>query len=123
MAGGGGSGDGCCCVDNSIDRNSAIFFTKLADKLLEMSKSIEAKIEEIKKDCHKPAQGGRGFMFASIETPVMNIAVRQEFIEYIRRYGPPPKGKFEPYKLHVIRMELGVESTYVEQCPSENNTT
>ena len=116
MMGGSGGGDGCCCVDNSIDRNSAFFFTNLANKLLEMSKTIENKIEEIKKNCNKPVQGGRGVMFASIDTPVMNIAVPREFMEYIKRHGPPPKGKFVPYKLHVIRMELGIPSEYTDQC-------
>ncbi len=85
-----------------------------------MSKSVEARIEEIKKDCHKPATGGRGFMFASIETPVMAIAVNQEYMEYVKRYGPPPKGKFEPLKLHLIRIELGVPSSYTDTCHSEN---
>jgi hypothetical protein len=117
MSGGGGGGgsDGCCCVDNSIDRNSALFFTKLADKLLEMSKSVEARIEEIRKNCNNPTQS-RGFLFASIEVPKMTIAVNQEFFEYVRRHGPPPKGKFEPLKLHLIRIELGIPSEYVDTC-------
>jgi hypothetical protein len=111
---GGSGGDGCCCVDNSIDRNSALFFTNLANKLLQMSKTIEEKIEEIKRDCNKPAPGGRGFIFASIDTPVMSIAVSQEYIEYIKRYGPPPNGKFVPLKLHLLRIELGIPSMYTE---------
>ena len=115
MGGGGGSDNGCCCVDNSIDRNSALFFTKLADKLLEMSKSVEARIEEIRKNCNKPT-ASRGFLFASIEVPTMTIAVPQEYLEYIRRHGPPPKGKFEPLKLHLIRIEFGIPSEYEDAC-------
>lgn len=106
--GGSGGGGSCCCEDSTIDRNSAIFFNTLASKLLEMSQAVEAKIEEIKKDCHKPAPGGRGFLFASIDAPSMVLSVPREYTEYIKRYGPPPKGKFEPIKLEIIRAQLGL---------------
>ena len=111
--GGGGSGGACCCEDSTIDRNSAIFFNTLAAKLLEMSQTVEAKIEAIKKDCNKPAQGGRGVYFASIDTPNMVISVPREYTEYIKRYGPPPKGKFEPIKLEIIRAQLGITVTRI----------
>ncbi len=113
-------GDGCCCVDNSIDRNSALFFTKLADKLLDMSRSIESRIEEIQKNCNKNERV-RGFLFASIETPVMAVSVSQEFLEYIRRHGPPIKGVFDPYKLHIIRIQLGIPSDYTDHCPGSDD--
>lgn len=111
--GGGGGGGSCCCEDSTIDRNSAIFFNTLASKLLEMSQAVEAKIDEIKKNCHQPAAAGRGFVFASIDTPSMVISVPPEFMEYIKRYGPPPKGKFDPIKLEIIRAQLGLGSNRI----------
>jgi hypothetical protein len=110
MSGGGGGGGSCCCEDSTIDRNSAIFFNTLANKLLEMSQAVETKIEEIKKNCHQAPSGGRGFLFASIDAPSMVLAVPREYTEYIKRYGPPPKGKFEPIKLEIIRTQLGIET-------------
>jgi hypothetical protein len=112
MSGGGGGGS-CCCEDSTIDRNSAIFFNTLANKLLEMSKAVEAKIEDIRKNCNQAPSGGRGFLFASIDAPSMVLAVPREYTEYIKRYGPPPKGKFEPIKLETIRMQLGIETNRI----------
>lgn len=97
----------CCCDDSSIDRNSAIFFHNLANKLLEMSQSFEDRIEKIKKDCGN--RQANGFLFASIDTPSMQISVGAEYILYVQRYGPPPKGKFCPEKLKLLRQELGIE--------------
>lgn len=106
--GGGGGGGSCCCEDSTIDRNSAIFFNTLASKLLEMSQAVEAKIDDIKKNCNQQSSGGRGFLFASIDAPSMVLSVPREYTEYIKRYGPPPKGKFEPIKLEIIRAQLGL---------------
>ncbi len=100
-----GQGAGCCS-DNSIDRNSALFFSNLATKLLEMSKAIEVRMDELSnRAC---SQETKGVVMASIETPQMVIGVRYEFIEYIKRYGPPYNGKFDQDKLAAIRIELGI---------------
>jgi hypothetical protein len=109
----GGGGGSCCCEDSTIDRNSAIFFNTLASKLLEMSQAVESKIEDIKKNCNQPAPAGRGFLFASIDAPSMVLSVPREYTEYIKRYGPPPKGIFEPIKLEIIRAQLGIETTRI----------
>jgi hypothetical protein len=95
---------GGCCDDNSIDRNSAIFFNNLASKLLEMTHSFEKRIEDIKKNCG--GQSARGFLFASIDTPQMNISIGSEYVIYVQRFGPPEKGKFDKCKLDIIRKEL-----------------
>ena len=42
---------------------------------------------------------------ASIEAPVMMLAIKQE---YIRRYGPPEAGKFDDEKIQIIKSELGI---------------
>lgn len=102
----GASGDGCCCSDNSIDRNSAIFFNNLALKLLDMSKAIEARMEELSnKVCSTET---RGFLLASIDTPSMSIGIKYEYVEYIKRYGPPPNGLFDETLLTNLRTELGI---------------
>ncbi len=109
VAGRGGYDGDPCCRDNSVDRNSAIFFNTLANKLLDMSKAIDARIAEISKKVCQPTT--KGFIFASIEAPSMVLGVKYEFVEYIKRYGPPPKGKFDPEKLNLIRNELGIGQT------------
>lgn len=94
----------CCCDDSSIDRNSALFFNNLANKLLEMSQAFEDRIEKLKNDCGKTQ--ANGFLFASIETPAMQISVGGEYVIYVQRFGPPPLGKFDPVKLDAIRAEI-----------------
>lgn len=104
----GYSGDPCC-KDNSIDRNSAIFFNNLANKLLDMSKAIDARMTELaNKACPAPS---KGFLLASIDTPQMVLGVKYEYVEYIKRHGPPSKGKFDKDKLEAIRIELGISET------------
>jgi hypothetical protein len=97
-----------CLQDCSIDRNSAIFFNNLATKLLEMSQSIETRITELEnRPCSTET---KGVFFAAIETPSMTLGVKYEYIEYIKRYGPPSEGKFDEQKLNSLRIELGIQS-------------
>lgn len=103
---GGSSNSSGCCTDNSLDRNSAIFFNNLATKLLDMSKAIQKRMDDLANKVCAPQQAG--FLFANIETPPMLLGIKQEFMEYIKRYGPPTKGKFDPEKLSIIRAELGI---------------
>lgn len=105
------SADDCCC-DGSIDKNSALFFNQLASKLLEMSESIEARIETIKKNCNSSGQSS-GFLFASIDTPQMSISVGGEYVVYVQRHGPPVNGKFDSCKLDAIRKELNVQPNVI----------
>jgi hypothetical protein len=97
------------CVTENNSRDTIMFYSKIASKLLMMSETINERIEEMKKNlCTK---GESGVLLASIEAPVMTIAIKYEYIEYIRRYGPPDEGKFDEYKLEKIRKELGITST------------
>ena len=108
-SGNGAGGAGCCCTDStSLDRNSAIFFNNLATKLLDMSKAIQTRMDELAN--RVPGQQSGGFLFASINTPAMMVGVRQEYVEYIKRYGPPQKGKFDAAKLEQLRIELGINA-------------
>jgi hypothetical protein len=94
--------------DGSIDKNSALFFNTLASKLLEMSKTIEDRIEDIKKNCN--TERARGCILVSIDTPHMNISVGAEYFIYVQRHGPPIDGKFDPEKLALIRAEENIEA-------------
>jgi hypothetical protein len=109
VAGRGGYDGNPCCKDNSVDRNSAIFFNNLANKLLEMSKAIDARMAELSNRVCEPAS--KGFLLASIETPQMVLGVSYEYIEYIKRYGPPVNGKFDQEKLVLLRAELGISQS------------
>jgi hypothetical protein len=97
--------NGGCCCDNSIDRNSAVFFNKLASKLMDMTQAIEKRIQDMSERCATPQ---KGFLLASIETPQMVLGVKYEYVEYIKRYGPPVKGKFDEALLEGLRIELGI---------------
>jgi len=95
------------CCDNSLDANSAVFFNNLATKLLDMSKAIEKKMEDLSKQVCSTSSG---FSLVEIDTPVMMLGVKYEYIEYIKRYGPPCDGIFDAIKLEQLRVELGIET-------------
>lgn len=102
--------NGGCCCDNSIDRNSALFFSNLAAKLIDLTKAFEAKIDEIKKNCGSTSQA-RGFILAQIDAKPPTIGVKREYLEYIKRYGPPMDGVFDETLLQQLRDELGISAT------------
>ena len=104
---GGMKRNGSCCDDNSMDLNTAFFFNQLATKLLEMSQSVQERLEAARKNCN---QQQSGFLFASIDTPQMAISVGTEYILYVQQFGPPPNGKFCPEKLQQIRIEHNIQS-------------
>jgi hypothetical protein len=87
-------------------RDTLVFFSKLASKLLTMSETISERMSEMKK--HMCAKSEAGVLLASIEAPVMTIAIKYEYIEYVKQYGPPSDGKFDEDKLIKLRKELGI---------------
>ncbi len=91
----------------SYCKDSTRFFSSLATKLMEMTTAITKRIDDIKANCGSKS-GGSGFLLASIEAPQMTIGVKYEYIEYIKRYGPPTDGKFDETKLQQLRAELGI---------------
>jgi len=105
----GNSGYNCCC--DSIDGNAAIFFNNLAKKLVDMSKSIEKRIEDLSNKVCQPES--KGILMASIDTPSMMLGIKYEYVEYVRRYGPPIKGKFDPILLEEIRTDLGIKEVII----------
>lgn len=100
---------GCCC-DSSIDSNSAIFFNNLASKILDMSKAIEKKMDDLSKQVCTQAVG---FSLVKIDTPSMLLGVKYEYMEYIKRYGPPDSGQFDEVLLEKIRNDLGVKNEVI----------
>jgi hypothetical protein len=96
---------GVCCEDNSIDRNSSIFFYNLSNKLLDLSKSIETKMENLKNQCNNNTKHKGLCVLAQITTPSMNIGIKMEYAIYMQQYGPPKNGKWDQNILHLIRCE------------------
>jgi hypothetical protein len=94
------------CVSEINSRDTIVFYSRIASKLLTMTETISDRIEEMKK--HMCTKSEAGVLLASIEAPVMTIAIKYEYIEYIKQYGPPTEGKFDEVKLTKIRNELGI---------------
>lgn len=93
--------------DSMVCRDTTRFFDTLATKLLEMSKAIQQKMDDIRSQVNCQ---GKGVLLASIDTPTMAISVKYEYIEYIKRYGPPEDGIFDEAKLDILRQELGISN-------------
>lgn len=95
---------GTCPNPQEDCQSSITFFSKMSDKLLNMVKSLKKQFEA----CSKPTQSARGAILAEIETPQMVLGVKMEYVEYIKRFGPPAEGIFEEAKLQQLRAELGI---------------
>jgi hypothetical protein len=81
------------------------FFDILSDKLVLLAESINDQFEYLKKNIYVPAEGA---VLASIIMKPPPIGVKYEFIEYIKRYGPPTDGIFDQGLLQGLRAELGI---------------
>ncbi len=94
----GGCGTAMCSLE---------FFETLTDKLTCMVTSLQEQFEE----CHAAAkpQYADGFVLVEVDIPKATIGVKLEYIEYIKRYGPPCDGKFCEEKLRCLRAELGLD--------------
>ena len=91
--------------DNNYCRDTSKFFSELSTKLLDMAMAINDRIEKIKSQV---CSTERGVIIAAIDTPNMMLGVRYEYVEYIKRYGPPQEGKFDENLLQSLRVELGL---------------
>jgi len=82
------------------------FFEVLSDKLAIMVTSLKTQFEE----CHAAAKPeyAQGFVLVSIDVPNSTLGVKLEYVEYIKRYGPPTNGIFDQGKLALLRSELGL---------------
>lgn len=94
----------CETIKPTIDVHTVSFISSVATKLLDLTKAIDLRIDTIKKNCKATTQ--EQFVFASIDTPNMNISVGAEYVIYVQRFGPPRLGKFDQDKLAEIRAEI-----------------
>lgn len=99
----------CAPSSNQPCKDTTRFFSNLADKLQAMAISINDRINRIKEDSCKTIPGAT--VFASVDLPTMVIGVKYEYIEYIKRYGPPNDGVFNEEKLELLRQELGIKTS------------
>jgi hypothetical protein len=113
MSGAAGVG-GCVkinCSSSGIKCMSSVnFLEKLSNKLLDMTKSLQAQFAELVRPPPSSGTDGGGVYIAKIDTPVMNIGVKYEYVLYIQRYGPPDNGIFDETILSELRAELGISA-------------
>ncbi len=103
---GGSTLNGCCMTGNQISvcKDTTRFFWNLSQKLLDMAEAIDKKIYDLQ---NKVCSNGSGILFAKIDAPKQMVGIKVEYMEYIKRYGPPTDGIFDPVKLEELRIELG----------------
>ncbi len=87
------------------------FFETLSDKLVCMVTSLKEQFDE----CHAAAvpQYEAGVVLVEIDVPKQSLGIKMEYIEYIKRYGPPTDGKFCEEKLKCLRIEMGIDNCNV----------
>jgi hypothetical protein len=113
MSGGANAG-GCVkinCSSSGIKCMSSVnFLEKLSNKLMDMTKSLQEQFAELVRPPPTSGTDGGGFYIAKIDTPVMVIGVKYEYVLYIQRYGPPNDGIFDEAILSELRAELGISA-------------
>jgi hypothetical protein len=87
----------CCCP------SSTKFLETLTDKLIEMTKSLKEQFAELVRP--PSSTTSRGIRLAEVDVTQF-VQTRYEYIFYIRRYGPPTNGIFDPVYLDLIRAEI-----------------
>jgi hypothetical protein len=93
-------------ANDTSNQTSIEFFATLSDKLVDMVESLKVQFEELRSAAN--IEFAKGAVLASIVAPQMTLGVKQEYIEYIKRFGPPPNGVFDESILILLRAELGV---------------
>jgi hypothetical protein len=86
----------CCCP------SSTKFLETLTNKLVDMTKSLQTQFSELVKP---PSSTFRGIRLAEVDATQV-VQIRYEYLFYIRRYGPPTNGIFDPVYLDLIRAEI-----------------
>ncbi len=99
------NGDFCNAICSA---KSLEFFDKLSKKLVLVTEALQEQFNELKKAAYARVSGGP--VIAAIDAPDIPLGIKYEFVEYIKRYGPPPKGEFDPTLLYGIRLELGIST-------------
>ena len=86
----------CCCP------SSTKFLETLTNKLVDMTKSLQIQFAEL---VRPPSSAFSGIRLAEVDVS-QRVLARYEYLFYIRRYGPPANGIFDPIYLDLIRAEI-----------------
>lgn len=98
-SGSGGSGSNNCCCPSSTK-----FLEKLTTKLITMTTSLKQQFEDLKNN-QKEFLGPPAPQLVEI-TVNTNVSVKHVYYMYLRRYGPPINGIFDPDYLRLLQAEL-----------------
>lgn len=93
-------------VSNAICYTKAMnFLDTIANKLKQLVISLKNQFERLKRQVVTRAQGP---ILASVTVRTIPLGVKYEYVEYIKRYGPPTNGIFDENLLIGLRNELGI---------------
>lgn len=102
------------CNNNSSNntcnnRSTTKFFESLVNKLEEMTLSLKEQFIEIEGRCNIVPKRGCVLAEAAIESTI--VEVKYVYVQYIRRYGPPPNGIFDEELLTELRNQNDCDSS------------
>lgn len=96
------------CIDKGSTNycpSSTLFLGTLADKLMDMVTSLKQQFDDLEANCNKGTHKAAGAILAEISVQG-HIDTKWEYIYYIRIYGPPIDGVFDPVYLDKIRQDI-----------------
>ena len=100
----GGSGGSGSSINNCCGPSSTKFLEKLTTKLITMTTSLKQQFEDLKNN-QKEFVGPPAPRLVEI-TVKANISVKHVYYMYLRRYGPPINGIFDPDYIRLLQAEL-----------------
>jgi hypothetical protein len=103
----------CCCP------SSTLFLESLTNKLIAMTTSLKEQFADLKNN-QKPTLGPQAPRLVEIQVKT-NVSVKYEYIIYLKRYGPPVNGIFDPIYLSLIRAELIAGVPIDHDCSSSDD--
>lgn len=100
-----------CCAPEAC-QSSLVFFNTLSEKMLDMVTTLKTQFEKCAANANNNSTA-RGFILAKIDAKPPTLGIKYEYLEYIKRYGPPSDGQFDPVLLQQLRTELGIPDTTI----------
>lgn len=82
------------------------FIDKITDKLYDVVDKVKNDMNKL--ECAANGRVSNGAILAEITPPKQTVGVKQEYLIYIQRYGPPKDGIFDESKLNAIKLELSI---------------
>jgi hypothetical protein len=104
----GNSTASACCAPEAC-QSSLLFFNALSGKMLDMVSTLKQQFAECAANATNTVASG--FFLVKISTKSGTLGVKLEYVEYIKRYGPPTDGIFDETLLQQLRDELGISET------------